>query len=473
MTTPSRLRLTSITTAKADRFVSTAARRAQLYCQRINGFHLVKYSSKSCWRYRYIDAAGVRRQITIGAYPTMLPQEAASIAADWRTRNVDPRLEKAQSVEAQAETNEQSHQKTLKYYLDGLYARTLATFGERKANHYRADILYFFKAFLARDMSTLTRRDLNDWQAMMEKRPKRRNAPGKPAYYDHETIHRCYALLRALLNQAVRDEVIPVNPILGHALKPPIFTKALEEKESRLGSQRRMLTPKEMQRLLTGLEALSESRRVERRNSRAHGKPHLPDLDRVVFPHWFVPFCYLSISTGWRPGDIYALRWDHVDLRFSGKLRKYTEKSKAVARRRGKPGTLMEVPLTQTAKQVLMQWKLEQGNPDVGLVFQSPITGRTMSSDAHLLPWRRVKELGGLPKELHYYALRHHAISTMVAGGIPMFSVAKIIGHRSVELIEKHYGHLCPDSALTAMNIIEATIGQTNLAGATGSNVTG
>lgn len=459
MNTHSRQRLTSITFAKADKFAATAKVRSQLRCEKISGFHLVKTATGVSWRFRYADTSCTRKQITIGQYPATPPQTAAAIAAEWNTRGADPQREKETQRELERTLLDAANKRKLRHYLDGQYARTLAAFGEQKARTYRSDILFCFDEFLDRDMATLSRRDMSEWQTMMEKREKRRKSRRGPSvHYDHCTISRFFGLLRALLNQAVKDEVLNTNPIHGFSLKPPVFNPSIEEKERRLGAERRILTSEEIARLLIGLDTLSECRRTERRNSRAHGKGYLPDLDTVAFPHWFVPFCHVAIATGWRPGDIYSLRWEEVDLRFSGKLRKYTEKSKAIARRKGKAGTLMEVPLTSSAKQLLQTWKLQQGNPDVGLVFPSPVTGQMMTGDAHHIPWADVKKYGELPSELHFYSLRHHAISIMVAGGIPLFSVARIVGHKSVELIEKHYGHLCLDNAQAALDIIEASI---------------
>ncbi|GAB3100994.1 tyrosine-type recombinase/integrase [Aestuariicella hydrocarbonica] len=454
-----RQRLTAITNAKADKFASSAGTRSQLSCANISGFHLVKNASSASWRYRYTDSSGVRKQITIGQYPAMLPQTAAAIAAEWNSRGADPLGEKEKQRSQQLQQAQEAGRRTLRNYLDGQYSRTLATFGEKKARAYRSEILFSFETFLDRDMATLTRRDMGEWQTRIEKQKKRyKPKNGSSPFYDHNTITRFFGLLRALLNQAVKDEVLEVNPIQGFALKPPVYNEAVEEKERRLEATRRMLTPSEMTQLLIGLNMFGERKRAERRNSRAHGKAYLQELDSVEYPHWFVPFCRLSMSTGWRPGDIYALRWEEVDLRFSGKLRKYSEKSKATARRKGKAGTLMEVPLSANTKQLLQAWKKQQDNPDTGLVFPSPVTGQMMATDAHYDPWSDTKKYGGLPEELHYYALRHHGISTMVAAGIPLLSVAKIIGHKSVELIERHYGHLCPDSAQEAMDVIEATI---------------
>ena len=48
------------------------------------------------------------------------------------------------------------------------------------------------------------------------------------------------------------------------------------------------------------------------------------------------------------------------------------------------------------------------------------------------------------------YTLRHSTITDLVTSGLPILTIAQISG-TSVEMIEKHYGHLRNDAALTAL----------------------
>ena len=49
--------------------------------------------------------------------------------------------------------------------------------------------------------------------------------------------------------------------------------------------------------------------------------------------------------------------------------------------------------------------------------------------------------------------LRHSAITTMVLGGVDIFTVAKISG-TSVQMIQKHYGHLQREHARKALSLL-------------------
>jgi integrase len=55
-----------------------------------------------------------------------------------------------------------------------------------------------------------------------------------------------------------------------------------------------------------------------------------------------------------------------------------------------------------------------------------------------------------LPPHTTAYTLRHSTITDLVTSGLPILTIAQISG-TSVEMIEKHYGHLRNDAALTAL----------------------
>src|SRR5690606_34113486 len=110
--------------------------------------------------------------------------------------------------------------------------------------------------------------------------------------------------------------------------------------------------------------------------------------------------------TGLRPGDIYTLTWQELNIRF-GRLTKICEKTSHAARREKKPA-VVDMKLNPTIKDIMAGWHRDQGCPDDGLVFPSPVTGGEMDGQAHRKPWNSVKELGGIDTGLNFYALRHH-----------------------------------------------------------------
>ncbi|WP_298018299.1 tyrosine-type recombinase/integrase [uncultured Parasphingopyxis sp.] len=55
-----------------------------------------------------------------------------------------------------------------------------------------------------------------------------------------------------------------------------------------------------------------------------------------------------------------------------------------------------------------------------------------------------------LPGEATAYTLRHSTITDLVSAGLPLLTIAQISG-TSAEMIERHYGHLASDAAVTAL----------------------
>lgn len=440
-------RITSITEAAADRFAKCAKDAETLGCEMIPGFLLRKLTKNCAWRYRYTDPTGKRRVYSFAKFPAMKPNEAATIALDWHQRDADPFQESQQAHAAKRQAMVDSDARTLRKYLEGDYQQHMEAWKDRNAKANQGRFNKQFAKFMDRDIATLTKQDMKRWQKAMQDRG-----------LAHSTIRREFAALRALLNQAVADGVLNENPLLGYKLLAPTHKEQQRTLEDPEKAKRRMLKPAELKGILSGLDKLAEEIRAQRRNSRKHGKPYLQDLDSVEYPHWFIPYCHLALATGWRPSDLYTLKWEEVDLKFTGTLRKFAEKSKDVALRRGKEPTILENPLPASAKAMLTKWHKQQGKPDTGLVFPSPHGGGQLTSNAHLKPWAEVKALGKVTGSLEFYALRHHAISVMVAAGVPLLTVAKLAGHKSVAMIERNYGHLCPVSAAKAVDIVAATI---------------
>lgn len=56
-----------------------------------------------------------------------------------------------------------------------------------------------------------------------------------------------------------------------------------------------------------------------------------------------------------------------------------------------------------------------------------------------------------------YHSLRHAFCSWLVAGGTPLYHVAKLAGHRTLKMTER-YSHLAPDSLRGVTSILSGTL---------------
>ena len=386
--------------------------------------------------------------MTIGSYSEFKPQQAAEKVLAWINEGVDPLADKKATRSEAKELERKAGQRTLRYYLDNYYLQHMErSWKPANVRNTYGRISGHFAVLLDRDMATFDKADINDWQRRSEKKG-----------LSYSTIRRSYGALKTLLRKAVNDGVMAADPLEKHKLLQPSIKdqKAIHSDPAK--ADRRLLTDNEIQGILHGLDLFCEQLRQQRRNSRAHGKPHLEDFDQVngCCVHWFIPFCHLALHTGLRPGDLYSLTWQELNIPF-GRLTKLCEKT-SHAVRSGKKPAVVDMKLNPTIKQVMTQWYEYQEKPATGLVFASPRTNKQLSVTAHKKPWATVKELGGVDDNLNFYALRHHFISAMLAQGVPIFTVAKLAGHKSVEMIQQHYGHLCPDQAAEAIDIVARSI---------------
>jgi integrase len=142
-----------------------------------------------------------------------------------------------------------------------------------------------------------------------------------------------------------------------------------------------------------------------------------------------------ALHTGARRGELLRLRWKDVDFR-AGTL----------AFRDTKNGDSRAVPLTATLRETLHKLP------------------RPLDGEAPVLPPREplvltrafarlVARLG--LKNLHFHDLRHDAASTLAMAGVPLRTIAEILGHRDMRMTAR-YAHLSPQHLRDAMRALDA-----------------
>lgn len=451
---------TSITRTAALEFVRSANVHSELSCLNIKGFYLRKTANKATWYLRYTDFEGKRRKLNLGPFinGSKDRSEAATKAIEYRIAlkaGADPydtiaHAKKAYVRNAQTRTN-----RILRNYLYGPY-RTAQLTKANNGQHTINIIGSAFSKFLDCEMDKLEAKDVEQW--VNSYGVKSRNKSGNPeTYKSTSTLERAYGALKTMLRKAIKQDVIDRSPLLDISINE-ILPRHVEKLSRTNSNKRRILSDTELDKVQLGLRLYGQMIVKQRKNSREHGKPYLPDLSEVTYPHWFIPFIQTALHTGMRPGDIYNLQWSHIDLenaviRFTPQKTKHHSSPPEVA-----------LPLTHGLLMVLKKWK-QQCNPksEISFVFINPETQTRYGKDAHKKPWAKVRALGNLDPETDFYTFRHHFISHLVTSGIPLFTVAKLVGHKSIKMIEKHYGHLCQREAKTAIELINSTIKLLNM----------
>lgn len=430
--------LTSITQAKLSAFKKTASPRQQLGCDKISGFFYLKLSSGGTWRLRYTDLLGKRRTATI-ADANIKPNQAAQEAISWKAKlrdGIDPLSHKEELAQIQ---REEEQLKAANVYLT-VGAFFDAIYSPHKLDNYRYGagtlkvIKHNFEHLFNRDMDKLNSADILQWY-------NKRRAKG----IKRSTLVRDFGAFKAMLNYAaqplkgVSEPILKVNPIKSLTL-PALTIKEQDELEAhneKLSHQRDIFSSEVKQQIHKGLTLYADKLKEQRRSSIAHGKSHLVNLDNLNYPHWFIPFCHIARLTGMRPADIYNLKWenllfnqfnDQTTLTFTPSKTKKAENSRKV-----------KFPVTGELKFVFDSWAAQQEQAKHGLIFKSDRTNKSLERKAHLRHWKHVKALGGVPESLDFYSFRHNFISELVARGVPVLTIAGLVGHKDGSMIAANY----------------------------------
>lgn len=163
-----------------------------------------------------------------------------------------------------------------------------------------------------------------------------------------------------------------------------------------------------------------------------------------------------ALNTGLRLGEIRALKWDAIDLHAGVMAVKATYNQKLrTTYKRTKNFKMGRIPLNETARGVLERRK---GKSYDGLLFE-PASFR----QPYGIFTRLQKRLKVVPL-IRFHDLRHSFASNLVAAGVDIYTIQKLMRHSSLAMTER-YAHLSPDFLGQAVE----KIGGTDLVRATAS----
>jgi integrase len=242
--------------------------------------------------------------------------------------------------------------------------------------------------FAAKALASISSLDIERMKADMRKAG---NGQGKP--YAAQTIKHQVVLLRRLFNLARKWKLYQgENPVSGVQL-PRIDNQVTE-----------FLTDDELARLRDTLD-------------------NWPFDDTAAF----VKFALL---TGFRRGELFKLKWEHVDI---------SRGLVTIVDPKGKKTTT--VPVCQEALDVLS--RLHRS-----CEFVFPGRNGQQRSDFKG-PWLRIRKAAGLPDNIRFHGLRHHFASTLVSNGVDLAVVRELLTHKDMSTTLR-YAHLQPDAVKRA-----------------------
>jgi len=170
----------------------------------------------------------------------------------------------------------------------------------------------------------------------------------------------------------------------------------------------------------------------------------MPSKDGAVEPHRLYAYVVLLLTTGLRPEEARALRWDHIDLdartvavwrsdRAGGDTK--TPKSKRTLK-------LAQLAVTALRQRQAVQDADRQVAREVwtdnGLVFTTTL-GTMLDQHNIRRGFRQITRAAGLGVNWVPRELRHTFVSILSAGGVPVEEIARIVGHKQTNTTELVY----------------------------------
>ena len=236
------------------------------------------------------------------------------------------------------------------------------------------------KFFQDKPLAEITAWDCERFKQWRIETPKQRtNKPVKPA-----TVNRALATLKHGLSKSMEWGLIPENP----ASKVKLL--AVEN------SQVDFLSVEQIKALISACGGLLR--------------------DIVV----------VALGTGARRGELLSLSWGQVDF-----------KNRAIHLTKTKSGRARVIPMNQSVYETLARLKEKTSSE---WVFESPRTGRAFVDLKNGL--REAYKRAGIPiKGRPFHLLRHTWASHMVMNGCDLYSLMKLGGWQSPEMVQR-YAHL-------------------------------
>jgi integrase len=236
-----------------------------------------------------------------------------------------------------------------------------------------------------------------------------------------KSIRNTHGLLHRILDAAVGERLIRINPATGTSLPRKVH------------HEMRFLNPPEMARLL------------------------------AACPEDYRPLVLLFLATGLRYGEAVALRAGDVDL-MEGKVRV----TRSMHHGAGGQVHFVEPKSEQSRRTVTIPM-------DVALALAGTAAGKEReelmfcrADGQHLtrtfrqLHWPKIRDAAGLTG-LRIHDLRHTHAAMLISDGRPLTAIQRRMGHSSIKVTSDLYGHLMPEVDSGILAAVSASLGMSGL----------
>jgi len=243
------------------------------------------------------------------------------------------------------------------------------------------------------------------------------------------TVNRDVTVLSGVLSHWAAHNKGAKNPLLG-------LTRLEVPDDEKI----RYLEPDENQRLRAALAERDRHHAQARKRGNAWrvAREYEPRPEIEGYSDHITPMVLLTLNTGMRQGELFSLAWEAVDLRM---------KTISVLASHSKGNATRTIPLNTEAQAVLVAIRPAGAK---GLVFVSPVSGERFNNVKKA--WAEVTKAAKVP-DLRWHDLRHDFASQLVMRGVPLFTVQKLLGHKSPQMTQR-YAKLAPGTLADAVDLL-------------------
>lgn len=187
------------------------------------------------------------------------------------------------------------------------------------------------------------------------------------------------------------------------------------------------------------------------------------DLTTTIVPYLLL----IQLKTGMRTGEVAGLTWDCI-LWKTSEIKTYRRYDTARQRwtKAKTEDSIRTIPVDDDTLSVLKKLKQEQrvfiengtiSNKE-NMIFVDLNYNIVTNAGINKHLRQVLKKLNITPREMTSTGLRHTYCSTMLAKGIDIWAVSKLIGHRDIKQITETYGHLIKEKADFENNKVRAVL---------------
>jgi integrase len=155
-------------------------------------------------------------------------------------------------------------------------------------------------------------------------------------------------------------------------------------------------------------------------------RPLMPELDGAFADH-IKPMVLLSLHTGIRQGNLFALKWGDID---------FESRTATLRTAVTKTGKTVRIPLNSFSIKLLNDWHAQCAStvPDA-LIFPSPVSGAILTNVKKA--WAGALQAAQI-ENFRWHDMRHDFASQLVMRGVDLNTVRELMGHADMSIRWSH-----------------------------------